>query len=80
LLPRVSVGGEEYEVARLVTIPSASAVALALLAGLVLSGCREEEQNRVVFFEPGVYLGAQDQPLDAETVEALVQRTGNPVF
>jgi hypothetical protein len=54
------------------------AVALLLVVGVLLAGCREEEQDRVVFFEPGEYRGPSDESLDAETVEALEQRTGNP--
>jgi hypothetical protein len=59
-------------------MPSRLAMALALVVGVLLAGCREEEQDRVVFFEPGKYRGASDEPLDAETVKALEQRTGNP--
>ena len=29
--------------------------------GLGLSGCRDEEQNRVLNYQKGTYLGAQDQ-------------------
>ncbi|MCI0429111.1 MAG: hypothetical protein L0210_01020 [Rhodospirillales bacterium] len=61
-----------------VKTPSWLAVALPLFVGVVLAGCREEEQDRVVFFEPGEYRGVSDEPLDAETVKALEQRTGNP--
>jgi hypothetical protein len=50
----------------------------ALLSGLAVAGCREEEQGRIVFFEPGTYRGAADQPLDAATIQALEQRTGSP--
>lgn len=50
----------------------------ALLSGLVLTGCRKEEQGRIVFFEPGHYRGAPHEPLSAETVQALEKRTGNP--
>ena len=64
--------------ARQVTMPSRLAAALVLLVGVLLAGCREEEQDRVVFFEPGDYRGPSDEPLDAETVKALEQRTGNP--
>jgi hypothetical protein len=61
-----------------VTAPSWLAVFLALLSGAVLAGCREEEQDRIVFFEPGQYRGVSDEPLDAATVEALEKRTGSP--
>jgi hypothetical protein len=59
-------------------MPSRLAATLVLLVGVLLAGCREDEQDRVVFFEPGDYRGASDEPLDAETVKALEQRTGNP--
>jgi hypothetical protein len=49
-----------------------------LVSGLAAAGCREEEQGRTVFFEPGQYRGAADEPLDAETLQALEKRTGNP--
>lgn len=48
-----------------------SAVALALLLG----GCREDEQNRVLKFEQGKYLGKSDQPLSSERVDELRQRS-----
>ena len=51
---------------------------VALLLGLALAGCREEEQGRTVFFEPGKYRGVSDESLDTATVQALEKRTGNP--
>ena len=47
----------------------------ALLAGLVLSGCREEDQGRIIIFEKGRYLGLPDQKLDADQVKSLQHRT-----
>ncbi|MGH6927884.1 MAG: hypothetical protein ACREEV_06175 [Dongiaceae bacterium] len=58
-----------------VTAPSWLAVILTLFAGLAVAGCREEERDRIVFFEPGEYRGADDEPLDAETVQALEERS-----
>lgn len=48
---------------------------LILIAGtaaiLMATGCREDEQDRVKFFEPGVYQGQQDAGLSDETLNAL---------
>ena len=41
---------------------------------LALQGCREDEQDRILMYEPGTYLGQPDEPLDQEQVEALRQR------
>lgn len=45
-----------------------------LLAGLAISGCRKEEQNRPLHFEKGTYLGQQDQNLTDEQLRDLRQR------
>ncbi len=47
-----------------------------LAAGLAagLAGCREEEQNRVMHLEKGVYSGAADTKLTEEQRRALEQR------
>ncbi|MDW3206234.1 MAG: hypothetical protein R8L07_11925 [Alphaproteobacteria bacterium] len=48
---------------------------LLLIAGtaavLFTAGCREEEQDRIKFFEPGVYQGQQDSALSEDTLDAL---------
>lgn len=49
--------------------------ATALLAGLLLSACDEAEQDRVLRYEKGTYLGQPDRPLSPEDQEALRQRT-----
>ena len=43
--------------------------------GLGLSGCREEEQNRVLNYDKGTYLGPQDQKLSDQKVNDLVRRS-----
>ena len=43
--------------------------------GLGLSGCREEEQNRVLNYDKGTYLGPQDQKLSDQKVDDLVRRS-----
>ncbi|MBK1698336.1 hypothetical protein [Rhodovibrio salinarum] len=49
---------------------------LAMLGGtlLVAAGCKEAEQNRVLFHEPGVYKGQKDQGISDETYQELRQR------
>lgn len=44
---------------------------VGLMALAALAGCRAEEQGRKTSFEKGVYLGQADEPLSAETKEAL---------
>lgn len=51
-----------------------------ILGALVLGGgmqaCREEEQNRILRHEPGVYQGREDAPLAPEQVDELRHRAG----
>ena len=42
----------------------------------LLTSCREEEQGRVIMYEPGVYLGKTDSKLSSEQVRTLRQRSG----
>ncbi len=51
------------------------ALCFAVLAGLVLSGCREEEQGRIFIFKKGSYLGMPDQKLDTDQAKSLTLRT-----
>lgn len=44
----------------------------ALMLGM--AGCRENEQDRVLMFEQGKYLGKPDQSLSPEQVDELRQR------
>ena len=46
--------------------------AMAAIAGL--GACRKEEQGRIRNFEPGVYKGQDDTPLDSAVVDELRQR------
>ena len=46
----------------------------ATAAVLTVTGCREDEQDRVQFFQPGVYQGQQDAGLSQETLDALRSR------
>ena len=51
-----------------------AALGCVLLAGLVLSGCREEEAGRILYYKKGTYLGQPDQPLDSGQLEVLRRR------
>ncbi len=48
------------------------------LAGAVavtaLGACREEEQGRLRNFDPGVYKGQEDTPLDSAVIDDLRER------
>ncbi len=46
-----------------------------IAAGLVLGACREQEQDRVLLYEKGTYLGQPDTALSEETRMALRQRS-----
>jgi len=48
--------------------------ALATLGLLLLGACQESEQNRPLSYEPGVYLGQPDEPLDDGVVDQLRDR------
>jgi hypothetical protein len=43
-------------------------------------GCREDEQDRPLAYDKGVYRGQPDQTLDDQQVEALRQRTAGQKF
>ena len=45
-----------------------------LVAGLAISGCRKEEQNRTLEFEKGTYMGKPDQNLTDEQLTELRYR------
>jgi hypothetical protein len=54
---------------------------LALLGvALAVQSCREDEQDRVLMYEPGTYLGQPDEPLDQEQVDTLRQRATRQQF
>ena len=50
------------------------AALLLFAVGFTLQGCREDEQNRILSFEKGKYLGKPDQNLSAAQREQLRQR------
>ena len=45
----------------------------AVAAGL--SACAKEEQNRVLSYQKGTYLGKTDQQLSADQLRALINRS-----
>lgn len=49
-------------------------VALAVLVLALLGGCRETEQDRVLLFKKGTYLGKSDQRLSEETLLEIRDR------
>lgn len=52
--------------------------ACCLIAGTIaLAGCRSEEQNRIMRFEKGTYLGKPDQKLSDEQLNELRSRARN---
>ena len=53
---------------RLLTIAALGATVL------VAAGCKESEQNRVLFHEPGVYQGQEDAEIGDDTYQKLRQR------
>ena len=51
------------------------ALCLAVVfAGLLVSACDEAEQDRVLRYEKGTYLGPTEEPLDQATLKELRQR------
>ena len=51
-----------------------------VLASLAVTGCREDEQNRVLLFEKGTYLGRPDQALSEQQADLLRQRGSGQKF
>ena len=47
---------------------------------LVTQGCREEEQNRLLFYDKGTYQGQPDPALTDQQVDALRQRAAGQKF
>lgn len=50
-------------------------LALLLVSVLILGACREEEQDRFIMFEPGVYKGQQDDILSTADSNEMRNRT-----
>jgi hypothetical protein len=48
---------------------------VVVAASLALSACDEAEQDRILLYQKGEYMGAPDTPLSEDTLQALRQRT-----
>lgn len=57
-------------------ISPAGVICCLLVAGIVLTGCREDEQGRILRFQKGTYLGPTEAPLSERTREDLRLRAG----
>lgn len=53
---------------------------LACAALVLVPGCREEEQNRALHVEKGVYQGAPDEALSEADRRQLQNRAGSQRF
>ena len=49
-------------------------VGIAVIAGLLLAGCRAEERGRITKYEPGVYKGKKEAALSKKMLSALRYR------
>jgi hypothetical protein len=52
----------------------------ALGVGLLLQGCREDEQNRTLLYDKGSYLGQAEPALEAQQVDELRYRAQSQKF
>jgi len=57
--------------------PSLLGTAFLVATATALSACQQDEQDRVLYHEPGVYQGASDEGLSESTVEQLQRRARN---
>lgn len=55
-------------------------LAIAAGAALTLAACREDEQDRILLFDKGEYLGQPDEALAADEVTDLRQRAQGQRF
>jgi len=55
-------------------------LAATFLVVLAVQGCRQEEQNRPLFYHKGSYSGPTEPPLSEQQVEQLRQRAENQKF
>ncbi len=56
------------------------ALSLTALSILVLGACREEEQDRILMQQKGVYQGQADEPLSEEQLRELRFRASQQNF
>jgi hypothetical protein len=62
---------------KLTRLAAAAALVLALAA---VSGCREEEQGRILLYQKGTYLGQPDQDITDAQRQELRARARNQAF
>ena len=55
-------------------------LALGLVSSLALGACREEEQDRILIQQKGVYQGQSDTPLTEEQLRELRFRANQQKF
>ena len=55
-------------------------LALGLMLSLAVGACREEEQDRILIQEKGVYQGQADSPLSEEQLRELRFRASQQNF
>ena len=53
---------------------------LSMFGLLFVFSCKEEEQNRVLNYQKGVYLGKKDQELDKTLVDSLSQHVNRQSY
>ena len=51
-----------------------------VVVALLVAACEEDEQNRVLVYDKGTYLGAEDSPLPEATVRELQSRAREQRF
>ena len=56
------------------TLKAVFLLASAVVAGVTLAACREEEQGRILNYEKGVYLGKADAPVSETARRAQRER------
>ena len=56
------------------TQPFVKIFGLVLASALLLGGCRAEEQDRVLMYKPGTYLGKKDTQLGESRLNQLRER------
>lgn len=50
-------------------------IVLSVFLVLTLSACREEEQDRILMYKKGIYLGQPDTELTSNEVNGLANQT-----
>ena len=53
---------------------------LSMFGLLFVFSCKEEERNRVLNYQKGVYLGKKDQELDKTLVDSLIQHVNRQSY